>query len=289
MRIFIIFLSHFLSLWFCLSGLVMAQVNLPEVGKPLPLIEGGAGIFHARFPHYPSASTEFSLTLPYPTAIYRGEVLRADENGGLRSRFFNTENFEINLSLGGALPVSSEKISVRDGMPDLKTMVEVGPGFIWHITSRKNRPRFQLSLNLPIRLAISGDFKEVDDRGYVFNPFLFGFGRLLGTTNIFYFASYRWADSEFQKTFFEVEPKFATNTRPTYYAKSGSVLASVGLGFSHTFHKKYQLFTGTSYTNYSLNPNRDSPLYQSNTAFTYVFGCTWWFYKSKQTVRPAQQ
>lgn len=261
-----------------------SQVNIPDVNRPLPLIEGGAGVFHARFPHYPSAATNFSLTLPYPTFIYRGDVLRADENGGVRSRFFKTENFEINLSVGGALPVSSEKITVRDGMPDLKTMVEFGPGLIWHVIPRKNKPRFQLNLNLPIRIAITSDLKDTDDRGYVINPFLFGFGRLVGSTNIFYFLSYRWANSEFQKTFFEVEPKYATATRPSFIANSGSVVASAGLGFSHLFFSKYQLFTGASYDNYSINPNRESPLFQRNTSITYVFGLTWWFYKSQKTV-----
>lgn len=105
-------------------------MNLPEQGKPLPLIEAGVGAFHARFPHYPSANTYYSLTLPFPNFVYRGDILRADENGGLRSRFFNSENFEVNLSIGGALPVSSERLEAREGMPDLKTMVEFGPGFI---------------------------------------------------------------------------------------------------------------------------------------------------------------
>jgi outer membrane protein len=269
---------------FAFSSALQAQVNIPEAGKPLPLIEGGAGIFHARFPHYPSAATSFSLTLPYPTFIYRGDVVRADENGGLRSRFFNTDNFEINLSIGGALPVSSEKIEVRDGMPDLKTMVEFGPGFIWHITPKKKKYRFRLSLNIPIRIAYSIDFKATDDRGWVFNPFLFGFGRLVGKTNMFYFASYRWANAEFQKTFFEVESKYATNNRPTYIAKEGTVLASAGLGFSHLFKNKYQLFTGISYDHFSLNPNRDSPLYQKNYSTTMIVGCTWWFYKSQKIV-----
>lgn len=268
------------------SSSLLAQVNIPEAGKPLPIIEGGVGIFHARFPHYPSAATSFALTLPYPTFIYRGDVVRADENGGLRSRFFNTENFEVNLSIGGALPVSSEKIEAREGMPDLKTMVEFGPGFIWHITPKKKKYRFRLSLNIPIRIAYSIDFKQTDDRGIVFNPFLFGFGRIFGRTNIFYFTSYRWANAEFHKTFFEVEPKYATDTRPTYFAKGGTVLSSVGVGFSHLFDRKYQLFTGISYDNFTLNSNRTSPLYQRNSSTTFIVGCTWWFYKSSRTVSP---
>lgn len=271
-------------LFLILSFNLFGQVNLPDNDKPLPVLEGGAGVFHARFPHYPSASTNFALTLPYPTFIYRGDILRADENGGLRSRFFNSDHFEVNLSIGGALPVSSEKITVREGMPDLKTMIELGPGLIWHITPKNKKYRFRLSLNLPIRMAYSIDFDETDDRGIVFNPLLFGFGKILPNFQTFYFLSYRWAAREFQQTFFEVETKYATDDRPEFYAKRGSVVASAGLGFSYFYRSKYQPFIGMSYDNYSINPNNDSPLYQQNYSYTYVFGLTWWFYKSKQTV-----
>lgn len=281
-------LRGFLILLILISERSVAQINIPDLGRPLPLIEGGVGVFHAQFPHYPSASTSFSLTLPYPTFIYRGEVLRADENGGIRSRFFNTENFELNLSIGGSLPVSSDKIQVRAGMPDLKTMLEFGPGFIWHLIPKRKSYRFRLSLNIPIRIAYSIDFKHTDDRGLVFNPFLFGFGKLFGRTNIFYFASYRWADAEFQKTFFEVEPKYATPERPTYFAKSGTVLTSLGVGFSRLLARKYQVFAGVSYDNFTLNSNRNSPLYQRNNSTSLVVGLTWWFYKSSRYVSVRQ-
>ena len=77
----------FTLLFLFLTKIASAQIRFNPTGGPLPLWEAGFGIVHAIAPDYPGADHSSTYTIPFPAALYRGDVLRADEDGGMRGRF----------------------------------------------------------------------------------------------------------------------------------------------------------------------------------------------------------
>ena len=87
--------------------------------------------------------------LPIPYIVYRGEFFKADRDG-IRSIFFDNDTFEVNASAGASFPVDSKNNDARQGMPDLKPTVELGPAsdvVLWQSTT----PRMKLMLRMPVR------------------------------------------------------------------------------------------------------------------------------------------
>ncbi|MGB0453009.1 MAG: MipA/OmpV family protein [Bacteriovoracaceae bacterium] len=247
----------------------------------LPKYEVGAGFGYARFPSYPGSDVDKTIAIPFPTFIYRGDVVRADEDGGFRGRFFKNDRLEINLSIGGSLPADSDDNLAREGMPDLKTIIELGPGFVFRLIPRKENRRLSVILNLPLRIPLEVDFDEIDDRGWVFNPLLFStFDLIRGRVQLFNYFSYRYGNREFHQTFFEVDPKYETQSRPTYYAQKGDVLFSYGLGLGYRPTKRWNMFCGIDISDLSNNPNKSSPLVKEEKQMSFGFGFIWWFYHS---------
>ncbi|MFZ8934192.1 MAG: MipA/OmpV family protein, partial [Bacteriovoracaceae bacterium] len=96
--------------------------NQTHSNSILPLWELGGGIVRTQFPDYPGSDFNYNITLPFPAAIYRGDILRAERDEGIRGRFWNHKSFELDLSFDGTLPSRSGKPNPkRAGMPQLET------------------------------------------------------------------------------------------------------------------------------------------------------------------------
>jgi len=273
----------FLLLIFSLCKPVAAQVS-SFTHANLPLFEIGAGVITVNYPDYPGSNRSRNLTLPIPTAVYRGNIVRADEDGGFRTRFLYSPRFEFNLSVGGSLPANSKDNPERAGMPNLDTVGELGPGLIIHLLEKSRTRPNRFGLNIPIRAAISTDFKSLDQRGYVFNPLLYYIHDRLFFDRITLFTSidYRIADRTYHDMYYQVAPQFATATRPSYTARSGEVGVQYNLGFSYLYNNDWTIFAGMSYSDYSNNANKSSPLFRQDYSMTYAVGIVWWFYQSEQ-------
>src|SRR6267142_3951201 len=89
-----------------------------------PLWELGLGVGAVLFTDYRGADTTHVYPVPVPYLIYRGKFLEADRNG-LRGRLFNQERAELSISVSATTPVRNN--SARQGMPDLRPAVEIGP------------------------------------------------------------------------------------------------------------------------------------------------------------------
>lgn len=248
-----------------------------------PILELGVGAVYGTAPHYPGSDETNRVFVPFPAIIYRGEVLRSDEDGGLRTRFFNSDNAEVNISFGGALPASSEDNDDREGMPSLDTMIEFGPGFIYHFMGKKTSSRWRLSINVPVRLAVSTDFSDTRERGLVFNPVLFSFYEITDRLTLFNAVSGRWVTRKFNDYLYTVEDKFVNSTREAYRADSGNVLFAYSAALIYNQGTDYSFFTGLSYENYKAAANKASPLFIRPDNISTVVGITWWFYE-KQSI-----
>ena len=244
----------------------------------LPLLEAGAGVVWGTTPHYPGSDEHTTIVVPFPTFQYRGDVVRADEDGGLRTRYLFNDNAEINLSIGGSLPVSSDDNDEREGMPKLNTILEFGPGLIVHFVPKEKRKKFRLSLNVPVRLAVSTDLKLTKERGIVFNPLLYGFYSFTRNFTLFAGLSGRWVSQKYNAYLYDVASNFETANRETYQASSGYVQTTLGLGAIFNF-KDYSMFLGYSFDDASQSSNSNSPLFVKDQSYSAAVGITWWFYE----------
>lgn len=267
----------------CLQAQAQITQSVDDTKKPL--YEFGAALVGAIVPAYPGSedTNTFFIPIPFPTFFYRGDVLRADEEGGMRSRLLKSENYEINLSVGGSLPADSEDVAARAGMPDLKTIIEVGPGLLATLWKhRGDDGNYKLGLNVPLRLATTIDFWEVEEQGLVFNPLIYLITERVFADKLITFTGLSTvvASQKFHRYFYQVDPLFVTNQRNLYGAKSGYLSTTFSQGFSGKISDELIGFVGASYTSLHGNANRKSPLFKEKDNFSVAVGLVWWFYES---------
>jgi len=271
-----------LLILFCCD--VFAQGRRSLLEKHKPLLEAGMGIVHANLPDYPGADHNQSVTIPFPVFIYRGKIVRSDEEGLIRTRFFKTDRTEISLSLAGSLPAKSDENKTRAGMPNLKWLAEFGPSFVYKIVPAKADRQYKIELHLPLRYAFSTNIKRWDHEGFIVNPFLSFVkeGFIGDKTFLFATLGANWASREFMHYFYGVDGQFATALRPQYSARAGYLGAYTSLGVSTTFKKKYTVFGGAFHSNYSDASNENSPLLVKKRTLAVAIGFIWYFYESER-------
>lgn len=248
--------------------------------------EFGLSLAHVSYPKYPGSRESEELTLPVPLFLYRGHVIRSDEDGGLRGRFLKNERFEINLSLGGSPPASSDDIKAREGMPSLPFILEVGPGLIYKIIRPTQTNHWSLSLNLPLRIPIAFNDFNTDDRGLVFNPILYGYYNFIPEKlQSFFFLSYRWGNREYNETYYQVGQQFETSIRSNYQAQSGTVAAAALAGLTYKINNRWSVAGAYAVEDLSGNANRSSPLFEKDFNQFYFLALNWTFYKSEEKQR----
>ena len=186
-----------------------------------PLWEVGLGFSVLQLPAYRGAAETRTDVLPVPYLVYRGEHLKADKDG-VRSVLFDSDAFEVNLSLAASPPVNSHDVKVRAGMPDLNSSIELGPSVdvkLWQSSGHDAK----LKLFLPMRAAMTleSDPKSI---GWQFTPRL-----NLDVANPFDNKGWTFAvvggpvfgSREQHDYFYGVAPQYATASRPAYDAKAG--------------------------------------------------------------------
>ena len=248
-----------------------------------PLYEIGAGVFHAQFPHYPGSKEKRAVTLPFPTFVYRGRYIRAKRDEGLRGKFLDTKRLEIDISMDGTLPSENKDTPIREGMPELDTLIEVGPALIYHINLPKSSNDWKFDFHLALRGAFSTDLKRFDTQGLQLNPFLSisktgFFGKKKGL--FFASAGLKLASLKWQKFYYEVAPEFATTQRHAYHSQSGFAEASAAVFGFYPVTNDWWIFSGVINSFYKNAANRSSPLLEKDDTLSYSIGFYYNFYKS---------
>ena len=151
------------------AALAMAccLLHTGAVAEEKPLWEIGLGVSALQLPAYRGAIETRTDVLPIPYLVYRGDHFKADKDG-VRGVLFEGDRFEVNLSLAASPPVNSHDVKIREGMPDLKSSLELGPSIdirLWQSTGRDAK----LKLFLPVRAAttLESDPKFI---GWQFTP-----------------------------------------------------------------------------------------------------------------------
>jgi len=261
--------------------LILGAAASSARADPKPLWEAGLGVGVVAFNDYRGADTTHVYPLPVPYFVYRGEILKSDSDG-LRGKFFTRTWIEFTLSVNGTTPVRNS--SAREGMPDLKSTLELGAAINVHLW-RSSDDRVKLDLRMPVRGAITFEAPPRFIGGF-FAPNLnldlappkgaqgWKLGMLAGPL----FANRRYNDY-----FYTVDPKYATPDRPAYEAHGGYAGAETLISLTRRYPKywlggyiRHDFLDGASFI--------DSPLVKTHNYWSGGIGITWIIGQSAKTL-----
>lgn len=240
--------------------------------------ELGASLAALQVPLYPGSAQSKGYVLPLPYIILRSDVLEIDE--GVRAKLFDSANMRLNLSLDFGVPVNSEDSAVRIGMPDLKTVLQIGPLLEITLGGSRQQP-WHLRLELPARLAFATDLKEVDNLGVIYEPRLTYETRRPFKTGFAWqlTAGLRYAGEKYHAYYYDVPAAFATPARNEFVSGAGysgffsDVIGNWREGnLIYWAFLRYQNLTGAEFV--------DSPLVEDKNYYFYGVGLTWVFARS---------
>ncbi|MBL8342464.1 MAG: MipA/OmpV family protein [Rubrivivax sp.] len=183
---------------------------------PPPLWELGAGATVLRMPHYRGAEQSRTWVLPIPYAVYRGEILRADREGA-RAVLLDRGRVELDLSVAASAPTRDGENRARAGMPALEPTVEFGPNLKIDLARHGD---LRVVLHLPVRaaFALGTTWRHA---GWAASPHL-ALDGAAGAWDFGLRAGALWGDRRLHGLFYDVDPAYATATRPAYQARGGS-------------------------------------------------------------------
>lgn len=259
--------------WAALALLVCqcaVHAQAPAGGLPLWEVGGFAGSLTSAA--YPASTERLSRNLVLPYFIYRGERLSVDRDG-IDARLRLAPDYELDLGVSGSFPATSNDITVRQGMPDLGTLLEFGPRLKVKLPSPG--PGLRLGLDLPLRevFEVSGGTRG---QGLVFEPTLvLEAANLADGWSLTAKAGLNWGDQQINQYFFGVAPSYATALRPAYEAQSGLISARASLATSKSLSPDVRVFGYARMDYYGLGPNTASPLHLQNSSPSLGLGLTW--------------
>lgn len=256
----------------------VAAAAEPEA-RNLPLWEAGVGAAVFSTPAYPGASDRSNRGLVLPFLLYRGKVLRADQEG-VGARLLDTDKIEFDVGFAGALPAHSKDVEARRGMPDLGTLVEFGPRIKYKFADFGDAGR--LRFDLPLRAVIEGRgglrrqgwtteprlvwSQRADDASWTLEGQL---GAVIG-------------DRRIHRYFYDVAPQYATADRPAYRSSGGLMLVRTGVFGSYRINPDVRTFAFVRLDSYAGNANKDSPLFRKDTGVSAGVGLAWTLARSSR-------
>jgi outer membrane protein len=253
--------------------LLIAAAISPRIQAQQAEWEIGASLAAFRLPLYPGSADSKSWLLPLPFIVLRSEFLDIDE--GVRAKLLHATDVHLNLSADFGVPVSSKDSAVRQGMPNLDTVLQVGPSLEITLSGGRRQPH-HFRLELPVRLAIATDLKDVESLSWVLEPRLTYETRRPFRTGFAWqlTAGLRYASQDYHRYYYAVPAAFATATRPAY---------DTGAGFSAVFtdlvlnwrDDELIWWTFLRYQDLGGGVYADSPLLQREQYWFVGVGLTW--------------
>ncbi|MFM8695160.1 MAG: MipA/OmpV family protein [Betaproteobacteria bacterium] len=242
----------------------------------LPRWEAGAFGLLVSQQAYPGSDQQVQRSLVLPFLIYRGERLRS-ERGGAGLRAFKADAFELDLGASAALGSSAKRIDARRGMPDLGTLVELGPRLRWTLARQADGSTWRL--DLPLR-SVHDLSDGLQRRGASFEPALkwqgpMGSGFFVNTG-----LSAVVADRDLAHTFYGVEASQATDGRPAYSARAGLLTWRVSGSVAWRMGTNWNAFTYARMDSVAGAANEASPLVRRTTGVSAGLGVSYTWQRS---------
>ncbi len=144
-----------------LLGAALACLSTPLQAKSFEW-DAGVGVAALAFTAYRGSSEDSNLILPLPTLSITSRDFNLGRNGA-ELALNKSSRFKLRLSASGSLPVDSEGLTVRDGMPDLDSSIEIGPALQWRPAPWRG---WAFGPELLIRRVIAADFKQLNSIGW---------------------------------------------------------------------------------------------------------------------------
>ena len=214
-------LTSFAVVSFSTTLLVVGQAHAESAPNTPPKLSLGLGVAVIQFPAYRGSDQSGALVLPIPYVEYRGDFFKADREG-VRGSLFNSERTELSFSASGSPPSKSEGIERRQGMPDLKPSLEVGPQLSLLLSPPQDKS-VTLKLRLPLRQAVTLGGKP-ENAGVTFSPNLnWDFANPWGMAgvNLGLVVGPIFTSKKQNDYFYTISSQYATSARPAYEARSG--------------------------------------------------------------------
>jgi outer membrane scaffolding protein for murein synthesis (MipA/OmpV family) len=247
-------------------------------------LELGLGYGYGIVADYPASDEYSSKSLVLPLIIYRGDVLKSDQEDGTRAELFKSRELEVHLSFGARFNSDSDGNNARSGMPNLNYLLETGPSLHYKLW---RAPKVgSLTLQIPLRLTFETDFKATNFLGFVFEPELkfqkmnFLIDNLTSTSSV----SVELFSERVANYYYQVEKIYANPEREVYDAESGLSTFSVGQSFLYEYNR-FNYILGVSHSYYGKSENKKSPLFRSDSN-TSVFAAITWFFYQRTTEKP---
>jgi outer membrane protein len=253
----------------------------PASSKEEPLLEYGLGVGAVAFEDYRGSGSSHVYPLPVPYVVYNGKFLKSDRDG-VRGTLFDQDRVDLNLSVNATTPVRNDR--ERNGMPDLRSTLELGPSLELHLL-RSEDARIKVDLRMPLRAAftVEASPREI---GWTFTPrFNLDIADPLGFAgwNIGLLTGPLFADHRYHDYFYTVAPQFATAARPAFQAIGGyagtQAIASLSKRFPRFWmgaFMRYDTLSGAAFL--------DSPLVQRRSYWAAGFGISWMIHRSSTLV-----
>ena len=259
-----------------------AHAQSETEGKALPLWEMGVFAGAVSTPAYPASMERNHRGLVLPVLVYRGEIFRA-ERGNVGARLAHSEDTEFDIGFAASLPASSKDIAIRQGMPDLGTLVEFGPR-LKTVLARPNKFSM-VRFELPVRsvIEVQGGLRS---QGLAVEPELTWATRVPGSAwGLSTSASLILGDDRLNRYFYGVPGDLATAERPAYEAKAGLIASRLTLMASRSLGPDVRVFGFMRTESYAGSANASSPLYLRSTGTSAGLGLNWTLGRSEARAR----
>ncbi len=133
---------------------------------PQPAWEGGVGALALTHPRYTGSSDRSERLLPFPYFVYRGERLRANDDG---MRVALLRRLDLDVSMGAEPPVEAAPGEMREGMTDLLPALEIGPSLDALLLASDDEV-VTVKLRTAARAAVASDLRRWKWLGLLFTP-----------------------------------------------------------------------------------------------------------------------
>jgi len=255
--------------------------------KQRPRWEVGLGGGMIRGFDYPASMDHNRRTIILPFFVIRTPSVRFG-GGGIRAVAIENPRVKLDLSIGGSLNANSSGEGVREGMPNLDFLFEIGPQLEVRLRDDviDGGSRLQSRFTSEIRAVIATDFSGVDQQGFVAEAgYDINLRNVKGTgIDVGVAIDVTFADEKLQDYFYEVTPEYATAARPAYNGRGGFLETKVSLGMGFRPRNNLAIFLGAYTGLYDGAANEDSPLFETKSQTGFALGVVWTIKKSKRMV-----
>lgn len=260
-------------------ALLLFCTTLTQAGEqPERIFEIGVGAFALHVPEYAGAKDYRQHIVPLPYVYYQDKHIKVDRDG-LLSSLWQTQRLYVDFSVSAQLPVNSDDVAIRSGMPDIDWTFQLGGAIKYYLSGTPSADN-KLFTELFTRKAIMTDFSSLSDAGWQYGTALHAQHTLVAVNQ----GQLTWqnrltvnfASETYQDVYYQVDKQYQLADRPAFDAKSGYLGTSLSSGL--VYRKEQWWLAGfVLYRHIGGSKNENSPLVQQKENVSVGLGLAWVF------------